>query len=120
MPKIVAIPREEKAVDKLVLPEPELSFNVNPESGDITVTAVFKNVDSDTFKKSKQTIYLAKTAAPVDVEFEYEGQKQVLAVGTQPLQVKMTLSYPALPEEKAETPAEGSSENGGDPEDDEV
>lgn len=118
--KIVALPRAEAAAEKFILPEPDVSFEVDAESGDIRMIAVFRSVDPDVNKPSKKTIYLARTLTPVDVEFEHDGSRQVLAVGTQPLQVKVSLSYPMAAEEKKENPDGAGNGTSEDDEDDEV
>lgn len=126
MPKIMAVPVAAAAEAKFTLPEPEITFDVDAESGDITVHVKFPNVDPDVNKKSKQTLYLSRTQNPVSVEFDLEGAAQVLAIdsqGRQPLQFRCALSVPFI-EEKEQTNGEGSGEtsgeSGGDPEDEEV
>lgn len=125
MPKIIAVPVTTAAEAKFALPEPDVTFETDGD--DIVVTARFKDVDSEVFKKSKQTLYFSRTVAPVSVEVEVPDGAgnnilSVLAIdsqGRQPLQFRCGLSAPFI-EEKEQTNGENAADNSGDPEDEEV
>jgi hypothetical protein len=126
MPKLIAVPVASAQEAKFTLPEPDVTFEVDGE--DIVITSRFKNVDTDTFKKSKQTLYFSRTANPVPVEVEVENPEtkemvaSVLAIdsqGRQSLQFRCALSAPYLEEKETKEGVADTSE-GGDSEDEEV
>lgn len=109
--KIVAVPVA-TAEAKQTLPEPEVTFNIDAENGNIQVIVDFKGLDVEQFQKSKRTLYFSKTLNPVNVEFGEEGAKQVLAIdtqGRQPLQFRCGISAPLLDEKEKPEAANGAS-----------